>query len=148
MNDEFDPPLTAEGRDLVEQLGEWMKANDEVPNVIYASPMNRTQETAEILRNAFGLDSVKTDITLQPMASIKGLVQRLASKDSVTRPLIVSHHETIASALRNLDGASEKVDALAQAELRIYKAKRKNGKLEEKKRVLPSDIKTTNVDHY
>src|ERR1700674_3884462 len=54
--DDPDRELTSEGEDTVAAMADWMLRKNEIPAFIFASPSVRTQQTAEILRNAFGLD--------------------------------------------------------------------------------------------
>jgi phosphohistidine phosphatase SixA len=134
-----DPSLTDEGRDYAASLAQWMLDKDEVPNVIFASPKSRTQETAEILRDAFGLPEVVTKGSIGPNMSIKKLVEKVAGDKAMTRVMIVSHHETIASGLRVLN-RPDHADPMAQCELRVMKVKRKDVCCEEHNRILPSEL--------
>lgn len=150
--DEFadDPSLSDEGKDIAASLAKWMIDKEEVPNSIYASPSARTQETADILRKAFTdagfvLPKVKEDATVGPHMSIRGLVKQMADDDSVTKPMIVSHHESIGNGLRVLD-RPDHPDPMAQGELRIMKVKRKDASWSEHRRVVPS--KLGGADHY
>jgi len=138
---EFDPPLTDDGREYVQNLAQWMLDKDEVPSIIFASPKLRTQETAEILREAFGLASVETKQSIGPNMSIKKLIERVASDATMTKVAIVSHHETIAHGLRvlNLDPAPH-LDMFAEAEMRIMKVGRKKFHWKEHRRVMPSEL--------
>jgi phosphohistidine phosphatase SixA len=145
-----DPSLSDEGQEIVEAIAAWMIDEDEVPNVIIASPMSRTQETADILRDAFTkagyvIPAVKSDVSIGPKMSIKGLIQSIAKDDDMTRVMLVSHHETIASGMRVLD-RPDHPDPMAMGELRILKVKRDDGSWKEKERVLPSDVGQS--DHY
>lgn len=142
-----DPDLTKEGRKTVEALGEWMLSKDEVPSIIYASPLSRTQETADILKDCFGSAAVKTDVSIGPHASLRGLILKCAADKSMTRVMIVSHHESIANGLRELNGDPFRhLDQMAEGELRIIKVDRDDGTWEEHRRMLPSDLNYT--DHY
>lgn len=136
-----DPALTDDGREYVENLAQWMLDKDEVPNILFASPALRTQETAEILRDAFGLPSVETKQSIGPQMSIKKLVEKVAQDKSMTRVAIVSHHESIEHGLRvlNLEPWIH-LDIFAQGELRIIRVKRQKLTWEEHRRVLPSDL--------
>lgn len=140
-DDDPDPGLTKGGVKLVERLAEWMVAKDEVPNAIYASPKMRTQETAEILKDALGLPEVKTDPSIGPSMSIRGLVTQVAQDKAMTRVMIVSHHETMEHGLRvlNLEPWIH-FDIFAMGELRIMKVDRKDGQWNEHRRVMPSDL--------
>lgn len=145
-----DPGLTGEGEGAARAVGEWMARQEEIPTVLYTSPMSRTQETAEAIAQAiedagFAKPEIVVDVGIGPKMSIKGLIEQVAGDDSLTRVGIVSHHESITAGLRVLD-RPDHPDPLAQAELRIYRVKRKDGAWKEKKRVLPSDLE--GLDHY
>jgi phosphohistidine phosphatase SixA len=140
-----DPGLNDEGREYVQNLAQWMLDKDEVPNVIFASPKARTQETAEILRDAFGLAEVVTKGSIGPQMSITKLLTKVANDRAMTRVMIVSHHETIGQGLRVLDVPNHP-DPLAQSELRVMKVKRKDVSWQEHCRVLPSEL--GGWDHY
>jgi broad specificity phosphatase PhoE len=136
-----DPDLTPEGRDTIDKLAEWMLENNEVPNIIYASPMSRTQQTAELLASRLGVPVVKTDVSVGPDMSIRGRIKELAADDDVSRPAIVSHNQSIRTGLRALDQANKSVaDSPAMGELRIIKVDREDGTWKEKNRVRPSDL--------
>lgn len=145
--DNQDPPLTDEGEEIAKALAQWMLDKGELPNSIYASPKLRTQRTAEILRDAFGLPDVTLKGSINSNQSIRKLVNKLATDKSVTRPLIVSHHETIEHGMRvlNLDPWVH-LDSFAMGELRILKVDRDDGSWKEHRRVMPSDL--GQWDHY
>lgn len=136
-----DPPLTDDGREAATSLAQWMLDKDEVPNSILASPKLRTQETAEILRDAFGLPAIETKGSMGPDMSVRKMILKMAADKSRTRVAIVSHHESLEHGLRVL-GMEPFVhlDIFAQAELRIMKVSRKDGTWKEHRRVLPSDL--------
>jgi len=143
-----DPGLTDKGKELVESLAKWMQDADEIPAIIYASPTQRTQETAEILRDKLEImPRVVTDIGIGPHMSIRGLVRQVAEDKSIVRPLIVSHHESIEHGLRELNRDPwVHLDMFAQGEMRIYKVDREDARWDEHNRVLPSDL--GGEDHY
>jgi len=136
-----DPGLTDDGRAYVEALAQWMSDKDEIPSIIFASPKLRTQETAEILRDVFGLATVETKQSIGPSMSIKKLVERVAGDKAMTRVCIVSHHETIEHGLRvlNRDPAPH-LDMFAMGELRIMKIGRSKFHWDEHRRVVPSEL--------
>ncbi len=43
-----DLPLVASGRDQARKIGQWLKANDLLPEATYCSDLQRTRETAEL----------------------------------------------------------------------------------------------------
>jgi phosphohistidine phosphatase len=143
-----DRELTLEGEDTVRAVADWMLRKNEIPAFIYASPMVRTQQTAEILRDAFGLDKYVIDPSIGPNMSFKGLLERLVADDLVMRPLIVSHGETIGAGLKAISGdAMSGFDHPAMGELRIVRVKRGDvSDWGEHRRVMPSDLGFG--DHY
>jgi phosphohistidine phosphatase SixA len=140
-NPDFDPPLTDIGREYAQTLAQWMLDKDETPNIIFASPKLRTQETAEIIREAIGLSSVDTKHSIGPQMSIKKLVEKVAGDKSFTRVAIVSHHESIEHGLRVLNREPwVHLDMFAQCELRIMKVDRNKFTWDEHRRIVPSDL--------
>lgn len=154
--EEGDPEagLTPEGEEIAKSVGGWMADNDEIPSLIIASPTVRTQQTAEHIADTieaagFIPPKVKTDVTVGPYQSIRGLVQQLAGDKSQKSVAIVGHKESIVNGLKalNIDnGDDAKVDAPAMGELRVLKVKRGSQRWEEKQRVRPSDL--GHSDHY
>ena len=147
-DDADDPPLTDEGKKIVEALADWMRDADEMPSILIASPMQRTQETAAILRDKLDvLPKVVTDPTIGPHASIRGLILRATADKSMVRVGIVSHHESIEHGLRVLGlNPFVHLDMFAQGELRIFHIDRETGEWDEHLRMQPSDFGLT--DHY
>lgn len=138
-----DPPLTEEGRKIVEALADWIEENGETPAVLFASPMQRTQETAEILRDKLGiLPRVITELSIGPHCSIRGLVKRVTADESMKRVGMVTHHATIENGLGqlNADPVMRHHDQFAQGEFRVYKTDRDKINLVEQTRVHPSDL--------
>jgi phosphohistidine phosphatase len=146
--DGFDPPLTDEGRELMQALADWMLENSELPLRMYVSPELRAQETGEVLREALGMkdDVVKVDGSIGPKSSLRGLVMQIAADEDIHRPVIVTHLETIKNGLRELNESEDKVDPMAQGELRVLRVKRSSGNWRERYRILPSML--GKVDHY
>jgi broad specificity phosphatase PhoE len=136
-----DPPLTDDGRQYVQALADWMLDKDEVPNLIFSSDKLRTMETAEILRSTFGLPDVTPKASIGPQMSVKKLIERISADKSMTRVMIVSHHETIEHGLRFLDrDPLVHLDMMAMAEMRILKVDRKDSTWKEHRRIVPSDL--------
>lgn len=118
-----------------------MLDKDEVPNSILASPKLRTQETAEILRDTFGLPAVETKGSMGPEMSVRKMILKMAADKSRTRVAIVSHHESIEHGMRVLNREPwVHLDIFAQGELRILKVDRSDGTWKEHRRVMPSDL--------
>ena len=136
-----DPPLSDKGREHVTNLAQWMLDTETAPNLIWTSPKLRCAETAEIVRDAFGLPAVDIKGSMDSDRSIRKMVLKACGDKSVTRLLIVSHHESIEHGMRvlNLEPWIH-LDMLAMAEFRWLKVDRKDGTWEEHLRMLPSDL--------
>lgn len=147
-DDDDDPSLSDEGRKIAEALADWMRDKDEIPTILYASPMQRTQETAAILKDKLDImPRVATDLSIGPHMSIRSLVKRVSEDKSQVRVGIVSHHESMEHGLRELNRDPwVHLDIFAQGECRIMKVDRKDGSWKEHNRVLPSDLGGS--DHY
>ncbi len=147
-----DAKITDEGELIAAAVGEWLAREDEIPTVIYAGPTVRTQQTAELIAKAikdegFVPPEVKTDVSIGPYMSIRGLVLKLA-EDGEKRVMIVTHQQTIKAGLRALNVDNDdpgKPDPYAAGEVRALDVKRKTGKWTEDKRVRPSDLGFSDV---
>lgn len=62
VSDAFDPVLTASGRLAARHFAELWKGQS--VSALYASPLRRTQETAEVIAHLVGVDSVHIDSRL------------------------------------------------------------------------------------
>ncbi len=148
-----DPPITDRGEEQVAALGQWMLDKGELPTVIWASPMLRTMQTAEILRECFGLTRIEPKGSMGPHASIRKMMLKATQDAALSRVMIVSHHESLEHGLRVLNNEPRvHLDTFAQGELRIMRVRRKDGSWEGDgddpfhRRVLPSDLGF--ADHY
>jgi phosphohistidine phosphatase len=54
---DFDRPLTVDGRQRFSAVAHWIAARGKTPEVIVSSPLLRTRQTAEILRDATGVEN-------------------------------------------------------------------------------------------
>lgn len=151
-DDDEDPELSDEGKEIAAALGQWMIDKEEIPTVLIASPRMRTQETAAIVADTiegggFARPDIQTDSSIGPHMSIKGAVEKIAADKAMVRVGIVSHHESLEHGLRVLDREPYvHLDIFAQGELRIVKVRRKTGEWKEHRRVQPSDLGLD--DHY
>lgn len=156
--EEGDPEaeLTPEGEEIATSLGEWMADNDEIPSKLIVSPTVRAQQTAEHIADAireagFAPPDIKTDVSIGPQQSIRGLVQKLAADKDSKGVGIISHRASIVQGLKQLgidNNDRSKVDDPAMGEARIVKVKRGSGRWQEKRRVRPSDMGRGFADTY
>jgi len=54
-NDDFDRPLKKRGKNASRQIGEWLIANNRVPDFVITSPAIRAMQTAEITCDVMGI---------------------------------------------------------------------------------------------
>ncbi len=149
-----DAELTPEGEEIAKALGDWMAENDEIPSILIASPTVRTHQTAERIVEAiegagFAAPAIKTDVSVGPNQSVRGLIRRLSDDDSQKRIGIVSHRGPIVNGLKALaldNGEQIKIDDPAMGELRILNVKRGSRRWTEEMRIRPSDLGLS--DHY
>ena len=134
-SEEGDPEaeITPEGKLIATAMGEWMADKEEIPTVIYASPVLRTQMTASLIAEAiadagFVKPEIETDEGIGPYMSIRALVLKLLADKASVRVAIVSHHESIMIGLNALsidnEGKKKEIDVYASGEVRILKIKR------------------------
>ncbi len=97
-------PLTEAGRRQMTQLGCWLKDRVQHPDLILHSPLVRAAQTAEILRNEFGIEiPLKADPLLAPGLSSDRLLASLSSR-AVERVLCVGHQPDIGRCLNEVLG--------------------------------------------
>lgn len=141
-----DHPLTPEGRELAEAMAAHMRKDLELePTVIFSSPLTRARQTAQAVRDEFGLPEVQTEDGLGPAdhrgATLAVVLKKLAANEDMKRVVIVTHHDTVAQGLRALNFATpDEVDPIAKCELRVLDVDRKTGMWEEVRRCMPSDL--------
>ena len=141
-----DPELCDKGVEIAQALADWMVDTELVPNFIWASPKNRTLQTAQILSDTFtdagwSLPPVDLKGSLDSDMSIRKMVMKATGDKSYSRVMIVSHHESIEHGMRvlNLEPWIH-LDMLAMGELRMLKVDRKDMTWKEHLRMMPSDF--------
>lgn len=102
------PPLTDRGRQQVRDAVAELTAL--APTHVVASPAVRARESAEIVADALGLEITSDDRVVEQGATetladvLARLESFLADVDPTSRPLVVSHGDTIAIAHARLTG--------------------------------------------
>jgi phosphohistidine phosphatase SixA len=141
--------LMPDGVDAANAIAGWMQSKDELPTVIYHSPVKRAAQTAKIIGKTLGVPTVEEQ-NLEISKPLEMVVKRLAADKAQKRVALVAHTDNIVPGLRALNWLSgaEKfaVDPIAMAELRILDIDRDSFTWDERLRVLPSDLGC--VDYY
>lgn len=150
-----DPSLTAEGRELASAMSNHLYESGEKPTAVYTSLLARTRQTGKIFAAKFGLGPVIQESGFGPAAhrgaALGVTLKTLAKQDDpkLKKILIVSHHDAIQQGLAPLNGISPtEIDIFCKCEIRIYDLDRKDGTWEEISRCLPSDVSRDFEDIY
>ena len=100
---DHDRVLSPEGRDRVHRNALALRARGETVARICASPLIRTQQTAEIVARVFGDPAVELREELAPSENMMALVREVVS--AVARPtLFVGHAPDVADLVTALTG--------------------------------------------
>jgi phosphohistidine phosphatase len=100
---DFDRVLSPEGRDRVHRNALALRQRGEPIERICASPLVRTQQTAEIVAQVFGNRAVELREELAPSENMTALVQEVVS--AVARPtLFVGHAPDVSDLVTTLTG--------------------------------------------
>lgn len=88
--DDFQRPLTAEGRAELEAAANGLRALGIRPGVVLSSPLVRARQTAEIAAQALGV-AVTEAPTLAPGCDLDGLAEALRPYRQADEVLVVGH---------------------------------------------------------
>lgn len=140
-------PLTDEGVEQANAIGQWLVDAGETPTRVLTSPVARAVETGRIVAGFFEIKpEVNNTLDLEHPAEM--LVRQLADQ-RVKRALIVAHSDNLEPALASLNAIDpEDVDPFATGELRILRVKPKAVTWKEKRRVTPNDLGIGDFDQY
>ena len=121
LND-HDRPLNKRGKKEAPKVGEYLKANDLVPDLILSSTARRARDTAQAAAEESGYDkSIEfyQDLYLSDTACYLDILQRLP--DSAGKVLVVGHNPDLDELLTLLTDVNEHMTtaALAQIDLPI-----------------------------
>lgn len=109
---DFDRPLKKRGKRASDRIGQWLVANDLVPDTVIASPANRAISTAKRVCAAMGLDAEtiqeNRDIYLAELETLLAVIRTLPK--SAARTMIVGHNP----------GLEELLASLSETELSPY----------------------------
>jgi phosphohistidine phosphatase len=101
--------LTAKGRNDVRRTAEALARAGSKPDGIYASPLVRARQTAEIAGQALGV-AWQTDDWLRPGATL-GQVQALLAAGQWQRVVLVGHEPDLSTIIGQLTGGRVKMRA-------------------------------------
>ena len=135
---ERDRPLLPEGIATATAIAKAMKANGEIPNVIFSSPFQRTIQTADIVGKALGVQ-VNVIGEFAPMRPLEDGIIGLMSHGEQSRIMCLVHVDNSSPAMINLGGDVD-WDDLVMAEVRRVKIDRKTGAWKLKWGCKPSDL--------
>jgi phosphohistidine phosphatase SixA len=90
-----DPVLTSTGRERGARLAHVLSEGG--LDAVYASQYRRTQETAEIVASAVGIE-----VTIVDARDVEGLAARLREEHAGQRVLVVGHSNTVPAVVRAL----------------------------------------------
>lgn len=102
-DDDFDRPLTPEGREAAAGMGQWLDENGIVPDLVVCSPSARTRQTWDAARGAFDPEPALIYERLVYDAAPATLFEIVRSADADVQTLMLVGHnpgmEALASAL-------------------------------------------------
>ncbi|HEX6050525.1 MAG TPA: phosphohistidine phosphatase SixA [Gemmatimonadaceae bacterium] len=100
-------PLTADGARKMKRGAEGLRSLVASIDLLASSPLVRAAETAEIIRDAYGIDRVVTEASLVPEGGVADVVRWLATRgeDLVA---IVGHEPQLGKLVAYLIGAGDR----------------------------------------
>ena len=121
MND-LDRPLNKRGKKEAPKVGEYLKANNLVPDLIISSTARRAHDTAQAVAKESGFDKsieLYQDLYMSEPSCYLDILHRLP--DSANRVLVVGHNPDLDELLTMLTDVNEHMTtaALAQIDLPI-----------------------------
>jgi phosphohistidine phosphatase len=118
--DDFDRPLNGRGQREAPLVGEYLKAEQLLPELIAASSARRTRETAELVIQASGYRSdvrFSRDLYEADVASLRAFVETLPEECS--RVLLIGHNPGLEEFLADISGESATLKTSALVELHL-----------------------------
>lgn len=139
-------PLVPVGRQQVKAIALEMQRQKELPAVIYSSAFQRAVDTADIIGATLSTSVMILD-GLGPNMTLTWLIRRLTRDDRFKRVMLVGHHDNFEPAIEDLGGGKAS-DLFVTAEVRRFRLDRDTTTLEERWRLLPSDVGQPNLLGY
>ena len=119
---DHDRPLNKRGKKEAPMVGNYLKANNLIPDLMLSSTARRAHDTAQAVADESGFDKpieLNQDLYMSEPACYLDILQSLP--DSVSRVLVVGHNPDLEALLTLLTDVSEHMTtaALAQIDLPI-----------------------------
>jgi len=99
-------PLIEKGQKDAKKMGEWLRRNEVAIEKIFASPLVRAQQTAQIIADQLGVDKITTLELLRPEKSFLEFTQWISKLPESSRVAIVGHEPHLSGLVSYLMGAS------------------------------------------
>ena len=110
-SDDFHRPLTDEGIEGVRRSAEKLVQGGHIPEKIFASPLLRAQQTAEVVKQTLKLNRpIETLELIKPESDIKEFVSFLEAHSEEEGCLIITHQPFVGLVLNYLTGDEEFMD--------------------------------------
>ena len=87
---DIERPLSDRGKKNATKMGQWLKQNGLIPDLILVSPAQRAQQTLRRICNAFSANTIMID-TLY-LADLTTLLHTLAETPTAERVMIIGHN--------------------------------------------------------
>jgi phosphohistidine phosphatase len=100
-------PLTPGGRIEMQKIAKSLKTVGLQTDRIYASPLRRARETAEIVARILKIPKVEEWDELKPDGSKQALYRKLAKLERNSRPILVGHEPHLSSMIGEIIGTPE-----------------------------------------
>jgi phosphohistidine phosphatase len=118
--DDFDRPLTGEGRELMALEAEAIKHLDVGLERIVTSPLVRARQTAEIVAGALQMrDALVEDERLGTNFALEGLAKVLESRPRVSALMLVGHEPSLSATIGRVIGGAA-IDFKKGSLARVY----------------------------
>jgi phosphohistidine phosphatase len=121
--EESERPLTAEGRKKTLRAAAGIRALGTGIDGVYASPLPRALQTAEIAARALGLPAPEPLDALRPDTTPRMILEAIR-KIEAEAPLLVGHEPSLSGAVARLVGAGEAAVELKKAALAVVQLRR------------------------
>jgi phosphohistidine phosphatase len=119
---DFERPLNERGLETAPLMGEVMKDNGFIPELIVSSPARRAQQTAEIVKTTAAFEAeIRFDERIYEASPLRLLEVVSGIEDRFSSAMIVGHNPGLEGLIRNLTGKIEPMStaALAVVDLEI-----------------------------
>ena len=127
-------------------IADRLQADKEFPSVVFASPLVRTQQTADILASVLACPVMMLD-DLGPHLPLHPVIKRMARYPDVHRVMIVGHHDNFEPTVEAMGGGKAS-DLFVTGEVRRYRLDRDALTLDERYRLTPDMVGQPNMLGY